>query len=283
MVDGVTQFLSQFTRIWSGGYFEGNPLDPMTPSTYGIYGYNSILYTTFCSCIRPYLAQGATVLEIGPGRGAWTKTFLGRGCERIYAVDVAPPEHTGFWEYVGYHSEIQYIVDQDLSLSEIPENSIDFFFSFGVFCHLLPEMCETYIDSLSRKMRSGGRGFLMIADFDKYNYCRLNSGKTSIRTIFDAPGIHLARARKQKSLILIRLVFTLYWYIFRKFLDLEPVDKTKVKNLVGNDGKGGWYHWGLERACAAIERAGFDIIESDVNVNPRDPIIHFWKPLENSG
>jgi hypothetical protein len=204
-------------------------------------------------------------LEIGPGRGAWTKTFLGRGCERIYVIDVAPPEHTRFWEYVGHHSEIQYIVSRDLALSEVPDNSIDFFFSFGVFCHLLPEMCEMYIKSLSRKMRSGGRGFLMIADFDKYNLCRLNSDKTSIRCIFSA----------RRLLFPMQLAFTIYWYLFRKFLDIRPVDKNKAKNLMG---KGEWYHWGLDRACATIQRAGFDIIESDVNVNPRDPIIHFCKP-----
>jgi hypothetical protein len=75
------------------------------------------------------LTRGTTILEIGPGRSAWIGTFLDRGCERVYAVDVAPPEHTGFWEYVGYHSEIQYIVVQDLSPSEISaQNSIDFFF-----------------------------------------------------------------------------------------------------------------------------------------------------------
>jgi hypothetical protein len=32
-------------------------------------------------------------------------------------------------------------------------------------------MCERYLTSLSKKMRSGAHGFLMIADYDKYNYC----------------------------------------------------------------------------------------------------------------
>ena len=77
-----------------GGYLEGSPLDPMSSSTYGVYGYNSILYTVYSACIRPYITSSTVVLEIGPGRGAWSKTFLHRNCRKLYAVDVADPAHT---------------------------------------------------------------------------------------------------------------------------------------------------------------------------------------------
>ncbi len=67
------EFLQGFIRAFQGGYFEGYSLDPMAPSTYGIYGYNSVLYTVYSACIRPYIASDTVVLEIGPRRGAWSK------------------------------------------------------------------------------------------------------------------------------------------------------------------------------------------------------------------
>src|ERR1700693_3758411 len=94
-------FLRQFSEIWHDGYFEGDPRDPLGESTYGVWSYNSPLFTTYMACIRPYVGANTTALEIGPGRGAWSKSILGRGVKHLYAVDAAPAEHTKFWQYVG--------------------------------------------------------------------------------------------------------------------------------------------------------------------------------------
>jgi len=262
-------FLRGFNRSWPNGYFEGSPLDPMTSSTYGVYGYNSVLYTIYSACIRPYITPDTVVLEIGPGRGAWSKVFLHRNCRKLYAVDAAEAEHTHFWEYVGNDPRAEYIVADDLSLSRVPDDSIDFFFSFGVFCHLKPEMCEEYVQSLYRKMRPSSRGFLMIADFDKYEQCRAKAGCLSI-------GRFLAEQRR-KVWIPAKLGYFLAWRYFRPKMDLEPVSKLRDQNLWNGDAGFGWYHWGIESACEAIARAGFEIIESDVEVCQRDPVIHFKK------
>ena len=152
-------FFDKFSREWYGGYFEGSPLDPLAPSGYGPYGYNSILYTVYLVCIRNYVKSDTTVLEIGPGRGAWTKAILSCGCKLVYAVDAAPAEHTHFWEYVGVTDRAKYIEATDLKLSEVPDNSVDYFFSFGVFCHLKPEMCESYLTSLAKKCAPGRMAF----------------------------------------------------------------------------------------------------------------------------
>jgi SAM-dependent methyltransferase len=258
----------KFDQAWPGGYCEGSPLDPMSASTYGIYGYNSILYTVYSVCIRPHITSETVVLEIGPGRGAWTKTFLERNCSKVYAVDVVDPERTHFWEYVGRTSRVDYIVAHDFRLAEVADDSIDFFFSFGVFCHLKPEMCEEYVQSLQRKMRSGARGFLMIADFDKYEQCRANAERLSI-------GRFLAE-QKRKVWMPARFGYFFAWRYFRSKMDLERVSKTRERNLSGG-GDAGWYHWGVDRACAAMARAGFEIVDRDIEVCQRDPVIHFKK------
>lgn len=264
------EFLQKFKQAFAGGFFEGSPLDPMTSSTYGVYGYNSVLYTVYSACIRPYITTDTVVLEIGPGRGAWSKAFLHRNCRKLYAVDVAEPEHSRFWEYIGRDPRAEYVVVNDLSLSGVPDDSVNFFFSCGVFCHLKPELCEEYLLSMHRKMRHGSRGFLMIADFDKYEQCRAEADRLSIKRFF--------AEQTRKVWMPAKLVYFLTWRFFREKMDIEPVSKSREQNLWNADGDFGWYHWGVERACRAMVRAGFDIIEPDVEVCQRDPVIHFKKP-----
>ena len=265
-MDNNARFLEKFSREWRGGYFEGNPQDSMAVSSYGIYGYNSILYTIYSACIRPYVTPTTTILEIGPGRGAWTRAFLDRGCQKIYAVDAAPAEHTNFWQYVGRDPRAEYIMAHDFKLSEVPDGSIDLFFSFGVFCHLTPEMCEQYIASLTPKMRVGSRGFLMIADFDKYNRCLANAERLSIKRIFED--------QERKIWRPFRLAYSFAWRHLRSKMDLQPLSKARRQNIGGSEDTG-WYHWGVERACEALQLAGLEVVESDIEVNPRDPMIHF--------
>lgn len=264
------EFLQRFKSAFPGGYFEGDPLDPMAPSTYGVYGYNSILYTVYSACIRPYITPESVVLEIGPGRGAWSKAILHRNCRKLYAVDVADPEHTRFWRHVGEDRRAEYIVADDLSLSGVPDDSIGFFFSFGVFCHLKPEMCEAYLDAIFRTMQHGGRGFLMIADFDKYEACRARAEQLSIGRFL--------MEQTRKVWLPAKCGYALVWRYFRKKVDLEPVSNSRERNLWAEDCNFGWYHWGVERACNAMRARGFVVVEPDVEVCPRDPVIHFMKP-----
>ncbi len=243
----------------------------MASSTYGIYGYNSVLYTVYSACIRPYINSDTVVLEIGPGRGAWSKTFLHRNCRKLYAVDAANAEHTHFWDYIGDDARAEYIVVDDLQLTDVPDNSIDFFFSYGVFCHLKPEMCEEYLLSINRKMKPCSRGFLMIADFDKYEQCRANADRLSISRFLTE--------QKRRIWIPARLGYLLAWRFSReKMPDMEHVSKFREKNLLNAVGDFGWFLWGIERSCHAMTRAGFEIVESDVEVCQRDPVIHFRKP-----
>ena len=135
----------------------------------------------------------SVVIEIGPGRGAWTKAILSRGVEKIYAIDAATPEHTGFWDYIGKSDRVDYFVATDFTLREVPDDCADYFFSFGVFCHIAPEHSKEYITSLHRKMRAGSNGFLMIADFSKYNKLRERINDYSLLRMMRKKRMALAR------------------------------------------------------------------------------------------
>lgn len=264
-------FFDKFSQpgLWEGGYFEGNPLDPMSPSSYGVYGYNSSLYTVYSACIRPYVGVETTALEIGPSRGAWTKAILARGCRKVYAVDVAPPEKTGFWRYIGPDPRAEYIVVRDFSLTDVPDNSIDYFFSFGVFCHLRPEMCEKYIVSLASKMRPGAHGFLMVADFDKFARCMANADHLTLGRIFET--------LSSKYWKPVKYSYMATWRFFRSGRRFSVPSKADSENLAGCGTNAGWYHWGADAACAWIRQAGFTVVDSDMELVSRDPIIHFMR------
>ena len=76
MSSTVPAEISRFADLWHGGYHEGDPLDPLGLSSYDDLGYISVLHAVYQCCVRPYAVPGSTVLEIGPGRGAWTRTML---------------------------------------------------------------------------------------------------------------------------------------------------------------------------------------------------------------
>jgi hypothetical protein len=49
--------IENFRDVWEGGYYEGNPLEPMAPSEYGALGYVSIIHAVYLMCIWPYVDE----------------------------------------------------------------------------------------------------------------------------------------------------------------------------------------------------------------------------------
>jgi hypothetical protein len=258
--DRAKSELRKFSKIWRGGYLEGNPLDRMTKSSYGRYGYNSVLYTVYLTCIKPFIKADTAVLEIGPGRGAWTKAILERNPKSVVVVDAAPSEHTGFWEYVGHDPRVTYCVVSDFTLSDVAPDSIDYFFSYGVFCHIPPDLSAEYIYNLFAKMRKGAHGFLMIADHDKYNRAAAQPREISLR----------------RALIGGMRPLRMMYDVMDKLLpqkNLKPIREglgTMYPPLL-------FHHFAVDDACDVLRRAGFAIVEADMEVNSRDPMIHFVK------
>ena len=231
--------------IWKGGYCEGNPLDPMGNSTYfkvaNADGEKiSQLYICYLRCIKPYVDKLTDVLEIGPGKGAWTRCFCKHQAKSIQCVDVLSAEYNNFWNNVGKKEAISYYSTRDFLLNCIKDNSIDYVFSFGTFCHISPVCCYEYFRNMYKKLRVGGIGFVMYADYDKKN----------------------AYANKHN----------LPHEFFLKYDDLDIL-RYKAYPIRG----GRWYHLGIERAKEMLEKIGYTVFAADINVNERDPIIYFMK------
>jgi hypothetical protein len=151
---------------WEGGYYEGNPLDPFSPSTYKNLSNMSILHATYLHCIKPYIDDEKTALEIGPGRGAWSKCML--GFRKLIVMDPISPEETHFFDYVGRHENVHYEQITDFSCSFLQHYSIDYMFSFGCLCHVPFEGIEEYAKNLYEKLQYGADCFWMIADAEQH-------------------------------------------------------------------------------------------------------------------
>ena len=86
--------MKSFSNIWDGGYFEGDSLDPISASSYGVFGYTSMLNVIYQACIKPYVNRSTVALEIGPGRGAFTKAIQEQGSKYIYMLLMQRPLNT---------------------------------------------------------------------------------------------------------------------------------------------------------------------------------------------
>jgi hypothetical protein len=122
-------------------------------------------------------------------------------------------------------------------------------------------MSAAYIGSLARKMKSDANGFLQFGDFDKYNRC-----------LKDPSSYVLLRALKGKRRLLARLAYSI---LLRRRMNFTPLSKDAKSNLADPEGRGSWYHWSIQDACATINACGFEIVEPDINVLSRDPVVHF--------
>jgi hypothetical protein len=255
--------LESFSRIWKGGYYEGNPLDPLGWSSYGPIGFISGLHATYLRCIRPYVDARTVALEIGPGRGAWTKALL--PAKTIYVMDALSAEHNRFWDYIPREEEerIKYLHVQDFSCMELPQNHFNYMFSFGALCHVSFEGIEAYAKNIYPKLKKGADCFWMIADYKKYNAAVTNLREIGIYHRLISPEFS---EKWLSNFILGRIHRRL------KFTQAKlPVDESNAPS------PGRWYDAGVERTCLMLESLGYQVVDPDVGTCLRDPIIHFRK------
>lgn len=112
-------------------------------------------------CINPYSKKDGIVLELGSGGGVWTK-YLIKYFSKCICVDVIPkPKNFEIVEYIE-------LGNKDYKCSGVENNSIDFVWSFGLFCHLSFEAKLEYLKNIKSKMKLNACGVIMFANADKY-------------------------------------------------------------------------------------------------------------------
>gem|GEM_PF-517932 len=105
--------------------------------------------------IEPYLKSTSHVLELGPGRGSWTRVLLRRLSEgRLTTADL---QDVSPWLAEELESgRLSCVRVSDNQFVELPDDTFDFFWSFGVLCHCNRERIAEILTNSLAKMRPGG-------------------------------------------------------------------------------------------------------------------------------
>lgn len=132
----------------------------------GNMGYSPELYTVLKHYIRPYVTPEATVLEIGPGGGRWTKYML--AARHLTLVEL----NAEFFDYLrrrfpDHLDKLRFYQTRDYELEGVAGASIDFVFTFGTFVHIDPDGIQGYLREIVRVLKPGGHATLQYADKTK--------------------------------------------------------------------------------------------------------------------
>jgi SAM-dependent methyltransferase len=112
----------------------------------------------------PHVRPDGTALEIGPGGGRWTRYLL--AFRRLYVVEYYPELLAEFRKNFR-QSHIVAVLNNGTDFPGVPNHSVDFVFSFGVFVHLDIDLIESYLANLHRIVHPGTQVVLHYSDKDK--------------------------------------------------------------------------------------------------------------------
>lgn len=106
----------------------------------------------------------STVLEIAPGYGRITH-YLKDMCQHLVLVDLSERCIEACQSRFSDSDHITYHVNDGTSLAMIPDESVDFVFSFDSLVHAEADVLEAYLSQLSTKLSPNGIGFIHHSNF----------------------------------------------------------------------------------------------------------------------
>ncbi|MDD5195968.1 MAG: class I SAM-dependent methyltransferase [Candidatus Omnitrophica bacterium] len=111
-----------------------------------------------------------TILEIAPGFGRWTE-FLKDYCTNLIVLDISEKCIKACRKRFNGCSHITYFVNDGKSLEMIPDNTIDFTFSFDSLVHAEDTTISAYISGLAKKLKQNGVAFIHHSNLGEYSNC----------------------------------------------------------------------------------------------------------------
>ena len=108
--------------------------------------------------IHRFVPTGS-LLELAPGFGRWTQ-YLKDLCDELVVVDLAERCIEACRERFASERHIAYHVNDGRSLEMVPDDSVDFVFSFDSLVHAEGDVLDAYLEQLATKLRPDGVGFV---------------------------------------------------------------------------------------------------------------------------
>lgn len=144
------------------------------------------------------------------------------------------------------HKRVHYHHVDDFQLSSVPNCSLDFVFSYDVFCHISAWGHAEYLRSIFNKCKSGAHIMIMYADPKKY----------------------LKSEPEHEGHV-------------RRYLPNPKTTRLVQEALQDKNGKiipGRWYWVGIEHFVRLARSCGFQVVASDLNIDKTNPITLLQKP-----
>lgn len=133
----------------------------------------------FFEAVLPYIKPDSVVLELGPGRGSWSRAllkYLPHG--KLHTIDFQDVEK--WLEPKIYNGRLVCHKVEDNSLSCLEDNYFDFFWSFGVLCHNNAEDLKQILQNSLPKMKPGGIAVHQYGDWNKLDKYGWEKGRIPI-------------------------------------------------------------------------------------------------------
>lgn len=115
--------------------------------------------------LLPYVSKDATVLEIGPGGGRWTRYMI--GAKRVFAVDYYQELLDELGKNFGKYDNIIRIRNNGDDFPNIPPGSIDLLFSFDAFVHLDLDIIDRYLKNIKQVIHRNSEVIIHYSDKTK--------------------------------------------------------------------------------------------------------------------
>ena len=172
-------------------------------------------------------------------------------------IDVLSEEHNEFWKYLGEDAKkvVEYIQVENFDLDFIEDNSLDYVFSYDVFCHMSYSTIEAYLNSLYKKCKKEAKLLIMYADPAKY----LKSEPEN--------RYHVIKYLPKKK----------FMYKISNKLLISNAIEDRDGEPSSPDYEPRWYWIGIENFINLCQKSGFEIINEDLNIDKTNPITLFKK------
>lgn len=129
----------------------------------------------FKKALQPYLHPSAKVLELGPGKGSWTRAILQHISEgELHTVDFQ--DVTRWLKPERYSGRLICHRVRDNSFDGVPDAYFDVFWSFGVLCHNEASSIRQILTQARGKMKHGAVAIHQYGDWEKLEAFGWNRG-----------------------------------------------------------------------------------------------------------
>jgi SAM-dependent methyltransferase len=133
----------------------------------------------FFKAVLPYIQPNSVILELGPGKGSWSRAilkYIPQG--ELHTVDFQDVK--GWLKPEKYNGRLICHQVKENSFSGFKESYFDFFWSFGVLCHNNAENIREILHNSLQKVKKGGVAVHQYGDWEKLDIYGWEKGKVPI-------------------------------------------------------------------------------------------------------